>query len=50
MGYYHIACYVKEVNRHLKWFDKVEKSGLRWRAEKEELMNKFGDEIFAEEL
>ena len=47
---FHIKCYVKELNRHLKWFDKVERSGLKWRAEKEELMDKFGSEIVAEEL
>jgi len=49
-GYYHVICYVKELNRHLKWFDKVEKSGIRWKAEKAKLMKKFGAELMADAL
>ena len=49
-SYYHIVCYTKELKRHLKWFDRMEKSGLKWRKELKELIKKFGDEIVADAL
>ena len=48
--YFHLVCYLKELERHLKWFDKMEISGKRWRKEKIELVKKYGEEIIAEAL
>ena len=48
--YWHISCYFQELKRHLKWFDRIEKSGLKWRKEKAQIIKRYGDELLAEAL